>query len=118
MIPLLKKVKLRKGTRIRADKGYSSKGNRIYLKEQGFKSGIQYKAVRGKALSSREKQFNKIVSKVRYVIERTFGSIKKWFGGAVAKYKGIAKTDYQHHLEAIAYNLYRSPGLVWVNAKE
>jgi transposase, IS5 family len=57
------------------------------------------------------------VSKTRYAIERTFGSIKKWFNGGVAKYKGMAKIDYQHHLEAIAYNLYRSPGLVYANLK-
>jgi IS5 family transposase len=117
-IPLVKKLKLKKGTRIKADKGYSSKSNKEFLKENRLKSGIQYKAVRGKELITREKQFNKIVSKTRYAVERTFGSIKKWFNGGTAKYKGLAKIDYQHQLEAIAYNLYRSPGLVYANARK
>ena len=116
--PILKQLKLKKGTRVKADKGYASSRNKEFLKEKGLKSGIQYKAVRGKVLSEREKQFNKIVSKTRYAIERTFGSIKKWFNGGIAKYKGIARMDYQHHIEAIAYNLYRSPGLVYANAKK
>ena len=114
-IPLLKKIKIKKGTRVKTDKGYSSKSNTEYLKENELKSGIQYKAARGKELTGREKQFNKIVSKTRYAVERTFGGIKKWFNGGVAKYKGLDKMDYQHHLEAIAYNLYRSPGLVRAN---
>ena len=117
-IPLLKKIKIKKGTRVKTDKGYSSKSNKEYLKENKLKSGIQYKAVRGKELTGREKQFNKIVSKTRYAVERTFGGIQKWFNGGVAKYKGIQKMDYQHHLEAIAYNLYRSPGLVRANVSK
>lgn len=116
--PLLKQLKIKKGTRVKADKGYSSKSNKEFLIEKKLKNGIQYKAVRGKALNDREKQFNKIVSKTRYAVERTFGSIKKWFNGGVARYKGISKMDYQHQLEAIAYNLYRSPGLVYANAKK
>lgn len=114
-IPLLKKLKIQKGTRVKSDKGYASASNKAYLKENKLKNGIQYKGVRGKEITEREKQFNKIVSKTRYAIERTFGSIKKWFNGGLAKYKGIQKMDYQHHLEAIAYNLYRSPGLVLAN---
>jgi IS5 family transposase len=115
-IPLLKKLKIKKGTRVKTDKGYASKSNKDFLKENDLKSGIQFKAARGRELTAREKQFNKLVSKTRYAIERTFGSIKKWFNGSVAKYKGIKKMDYQHHLEAIAHNIYRSPGLVRAKA--
>lgn len=112
LIPLVKRLGLKKGTRVKTDKGYSSKSNRDFLKENNLKSGIQHKAVRGKALTPREKTFNKMISKTRFVVERTFGSIKKWFDGAKARYKGIQKVDYQHQMQAIAYNLYRSPGLV------
>jgi IS5 family transposase len=115
-IPLLTKLKIKKGTRVKTDKGYSSKSNKEFLKENKLKNGIQYKGVRGKEITAREKQFNKMVSKTRYAVERTFGSIKKWFNGGVAKYKGLQKMDYQHHLEAMAYNLYRSPGLVRAHA--
>ncbi|XOD68267.1 MAG: transposase [Flavobacteriales bacterium Tduv] len=33
--------------------------------------------------------FNIIVSKNRWVVERTLGSIKRWFGSGKARYKGI-----------------------------
>ena len=45
-----------------------------------------------------------------YYVERTFGSIKKWFGGDKACYVGLDKTHTQHSLQAIAYNLKRALG--------
>jgi transposase, IS5 family len=48
----------------------------------------------------------------RYKMERVLGSIKRWFGGLEARYVGMAKTHGQHVLEAIAYNLYRLPGII------
>ena len=75
-----------------------------------------FKAVRNKALNNHQQKFNKIVSQKRYKIERTFGSIKIWFKTGVARYVGKAKTHTQHIMEAIAYNLYRSPGIVMSNA--
>ena len=38
-------------------------------------------------LTTWEKKFNKGISKYRYVIERTFGSCKKWFKGGIALIK-------------------------------
>ena len=49
------------------------------------------------------------------IIERTAGSIKRWFNAATARYIGLAKTHTQHLMEAIAYNLYRSPNIVAKN---
>ena len=70
------------------------------------------KAAKNRKLTEREIQFNKIVSKTRYKVERTFGSIKRWFGGGAARYVGLSKMHTQHLMEAIAYNLYRSPGII------
>ena len=64
-----------------------------------------------------QKRYNKLISRVRWVVERTFGSIKRWFGGGVTRLKGEAKVHSQHVLEAIAYNLERSPGWVCQLAK-
>ena len=110
------KANLPKGSRVRADKGYSSESNRQFLKNNKLKDGIMFKAVRNKALNNHQQKFNKIVSRKRYRIERTFGSIKNWFKTGVARYVGKAKTHTQHVMEAIAYNLYRSPGIVMSNA--
>jgi len=53
-----------------------------------------------------------MVSKIRYTVERTFGSIRRWFSAGTARYVGIEKMHMQHLMEAIAYNLYWSPGIV------
>ncbi|XOD68196.1 MAG: transposase [Flavobacteriales bacterium Tduv] len=55
--------------------------------------------------------FTKLVSKTRWVVERTFGSIKRWFGSGKDRYKVLARVHAQHLMEAITHNLYRSPAL-------
>jgi IS5 family transposase len=108
----LRKTHLPPGSRVLADKGYCSKANEAMLRSRGLRSGIQRKAARNKPLTSREKCYNQLVGKVRYKIERVFGSIKRWFGGLKARYVGLMKTHGQHVLEAMAYNLYRLPGII------
>jgi IS5 family transposase len=44
--------------------------------------------------------------------------MKGWFGVEIAKYVGLDKTHIQHVLEAIAYNLYRSPVVVMFNSEK
>lgn len=104
-------AKLPKGVRVYADKGYSAKDNVGHLHSLGLKNGIQKKATRSYKLSASQKRFNKLVGKVRYKVERTFGSIKLLFGGLNARYIGRDKMHGQHVLEAICYNLYRLPRL-------
>lgn len=105
-------LELAKGTPILADKGYASAKNRKLLKDKELKDRILKKAVRGKALTAWEQKFNKLISKVRYKVERTFGSIRLWFRSEKTRYRGMAKTHTQHLMEAFAYNIYRSPGIV------
>ena len=69
------------------------------------------KAARTRALTTIEKKFNKLVSKTRYKVERTFGGMVRWFGAGKARYVGLAKMHTQHLIESIAYNLYRTPGI-------
>ena len=113
---VVEKATLKKGSRVRADKGYCSQSNRNYLKEKGFKDGIMHKAAKGKVLTNHQAKFNTIVSKVRFKVERTFGGIIRWFNTGTTRYLGKAKTHTQHLMEAMAYNLYRSPGIVMCNA--
>ena len=110
------KAGIEKGSRVRADKGYSSASNRNYLKSNGLKDGIMQKAVKNTPLNHHQVRFNKIVSQIRYKVERTFGSIARWFKAGIARYVGKEKTHTQHLMEAMAYNLYRSPGIVMSNA--
>jgi len=56
--------------------------------------------------------------KTRFKVERTFGGIKLWFGGGVARYRGIKKMHTQNLMEAMCYNLYRSPGIIASNCEK
>ncbi|PDP74239.1 hypothetical protein CLI79_10615, partial [Porphyromonas gingivalis] len=52
---------------------------------------------------------NASLVEIRSTIERTFGSIRRWFHGGRCRYRGLAKTHTQNILESIAFNLYRTP---------
>lgn len=106
---------LKKGTILYGDKGYQSSKNEKLLRERGLKNRILKKAKKNKPLTESEKRFNKLCGKIRYKVERTFGSIKRWFSGGTARYRGMAKMHTQNLLEAMAYNLYRSPGIIMLN---
>ncbi|XOD67955.1 MAG: transposase [Flavobacteriales bacterium Tduv] len=48
------------------------------------------------------------MSTPRWVVERIFGSIKRWFGSGKTRYKELARVHAQPLMEAMAHNLYRS----------
>ena len=74
------------------------------------------KGNRGKKITKRQQCVNVAISKIRYRVKHTFGSIRRWFLGGVARYVGLAKTHAQHTMEAMAYNLYRAPGIIESNS--
>lgn len=100
---------------LKADKGYQSKKNAAILKERKLKNHILKKAQKNKPLTKWESRFNKLVGKTRFKVERTFGGIKRWFLGGIARYRGIEKMHTQNLMEAICYNLYRSPRIIASN---
>jgi len=102
---------------LKADKGYQSKKNEELLKQRKLKNHILKKAKKNKPLTEWEQEFNKLVGKTRFKVERTFGGIKRWFLGGIARFRGIAKMHTQNLMEAISYNLYRSPGIIASNCK-
>lgn len=108
---------LPKGIPIKADKGYQSKKNAEILNKRELKNHIMKKAKKNSPLTGWEKKFNKLIGKSRFKVERSFGSIKRWFGGGVARYRGLEKMHTQNLMEAICYNLYRSPGIIASNAE-
>jgi IS5 family transposase len=98
------------------DKGYQVPDNVTLLqspvKNRKVKNRIQHKSYKNRPLTEWQKKYNRLISKKRWVVERTFGGMRRWFGCGLARYVGLAKTHTQHLLEAIAYNLYRAPGLI------
>jgi len=114
---VLDTVDLPEGIPLKADKGYQSAKNNEILKKRKLKNHILKKAKKNKPLTKWEKRYNKLIGKTRFKVERTFGGIKRWFGGGVAKYRGIEKMHTQNLMEAMCYNLYRSPRIVASNYK-
>jgi IS5 family transposase len=110
-------VVLPKNIPLKADKGYQSKKNVAILKKRDLKNHILKKAVKNKPLTKWETRFNKLIGKTRFKVERTFGGIKLWFKGGVARYRGMKKMHTQNLMEAMCYNLYRSPGIFASNCK-
>ncbi len=108
---------LPKNIPLKADKGYQSKKNQAILKERELKNHILKKAYKNKPLTHWEKKFNKLIGQTRFKVERTFGGIKRWFNGGTARYRGIDKMHTQNLMEAVCYNLYRSPGIIASNSE-
>ena len=115
---VLNAADLPKNISLKADKGYQSEKNSALLKEKKLKNHILKKAKKNKPLTEWEKKFNKLVGQVRFKVERTFGGIKRWFNGGVARYRGIEKMHTQNLIEAICYNLYRSPRIIASNCEK
>ena len=82
---LLDKVETQPGTRVHADKAYCSQKHRDALKSRGIKNSIQDKALKNKPLTARQIQRNSLITKVRYVVERTFGSHACWFDSKILR---------------------------------
>lgn len=111
-------IELPENIPLKADKGYQSKKNAKLLKRRKLKNHILKKAVRNKPLTKWEKRFNKLIGKTRFKVERTFGGIKLWFKGGVARYRGMEKMHTQNLMEAMCYNLYRSPRIIAINSQK
>jgi IS5 family transposase len=104
----IKKANITKGSRVLYDKGAASKNNSKALKDMGLRDGIMKKKPRGKEFSKWDKLRNKAISKRRFVVERTFGTMKRVYGLSRARYIGIEKVEAETILKAIAYNIKRA----------
>lgn len=99
-------------TRLMAAQAYGSRKHREALKALGIKNGIQDKAVKNEPLAARQLQRNQLITRLRYVVERTFGSQARWFNAKILHYRGLAKAHAWHVLKAMAYNLKRLPRVI------
>lgn len=93
--------------RVLAEKAYASRANREALKGK-HRDGIMRKAAQGHPLRQSEKRFNKLISKRRFRVEQCFGTMKRLFELARARYFGRAKAHAQMAMAAIAQNLLKA----------
>jgi len=108
---LVRAARLPAKSRVYADKGYCSRSNSDALHKRKLKDGIMDKAVRGHPLSARQKQRNKLISAVRGIVERGFGTLKRCYGQHRAKYLGVLKVEAAFLLAALAFNLKKAVSL-------
>ena len=81
---------LPKGTTVYADKGYDSEENRQHLEEHRLLDGIMRKAHRKHPLTEAQTKRNRYLSKTRYVVEQSFGTLHRKFRYARAAYFGLS----------------------------
>jgi IS5 family transposase len=94
-----------------ADKGYAGEPNRRYLLEKGYQDGIMSKAYRNRPLSEKDKKRNAGLSKIRWIVERSFGTLKKVQGFMRARYLGRAKIELELYFQALAHNMRKAINL-------
>ena len=102
---LVDSVRLRRGAYVFADKGYTSARNRDVLHERKLRDGIMDRATRSGPLNRIEQTRNRLISGVRPLVERAFGTLKRGYGFARARYIGIEKVEAELKLIAMAFNL-------------
>lgn len=94
--------------RMSGDKAYDSKKNRELLKNNNIKSGLMFKAKKNKPLTRWQKKFNKLVSKKRFRVEQTFGTMKRILKFRKASYFTTKKVQAQFTMKAICINLLKA----------
>lgn len=94
--------------RIYADKGFASRANRKLLKERGLKDGLMEKALRNRPLTHWQKVKNRLISSKRFVVERTFGTLKRQFMMHRADYTSLLKVEGQLRIKALCLNLLKA----------
>jgi len=102
-----------KAKNLLADKGYASVKNREYLKNIGVNDGIMHKAVINKPLTAEQKLINKVISKNRYRVEQSFGTLKRILKFDRASYITKRKVQAQFTLKALCSNLLKGVNKVF-----
>lgn len=90
------------------DKIYGSKNNRKILRESKIKTRLMYKASKHKSLTNWQKKFNKAVSKFRFRVEQSFGTLKRRFRFNRSSYFTNRKTHSQFTIKATCLNLLKA----------
>ncbi|HHK5607582.1 TPA: IS5 family transposase, partial [Neisseria cinerea] len=108
LLPLLEG--LPKDTTVYADKGYDSEENRQHLEEHQLLDGIMRKAHRNRPLEEAQTKRNRYLSKTRYVVEQSFGTLTlhRKFRYARAAYFWLIKVSAQSHLKTMCLNLLKA----------
>ena len=90
-----------------ADKGYFGENNREFLSLNQIQDGIMRKATRGAQLTPYEKERNKAISKVRYIVEQYFGISHLYHHAHRARFTRLIKNTLDALFRQLAFNLFK-----------
>jgi len=91
-----------------ADKGYFGKPNREFLVLNKIEDGIMRKTTAGTELTKYEKERNKAISKVRYIVEQYFGLSHLYNKAYRARFPRLIKNALDALFRQMAFNLFRA----------
>lgn len=95
-----------------ADKGYFGKNNREFLSLNKIQDGIMRKASPGMELTDFEKARNKVISKIRYIVEQYFGISHLHHHAKRARFTRLIINALDTLLRQLAFNLFRGTKVV------
>jgi len=93
--------------KVYADKGYAGKPNRNFLALNKIADGIMRKNTTTAKLTSSEKERNKEISKLRYIVEQYFGLSQLYDGAERARFTTIIKNMFDCWYRQAAFNISR-----------
>ena len=91
-----------------ADKGFASAKNRQELQDRGIGDLIQYRGHHHRPLQPWQNKINKAIGAIRFKVEQAFGTMKRRFGLARARYMTTAKVQAQMVWAALGMNLLKA----------
>ena len=92
-----------------ADKAYAKRARTDWLKAAGIKSRIMHKSWGGgPPLTPWQKRHNALIAPIRAEVEGVFATLKRWFGLASVRYRGLVKNQSHFFIAATAYNMKRA----------
>lgn len=92
-----------------ADKGYAKQARRAWLRGLKIKPRIMHKSWGGgPALTFWQKRHNALIAPIRAEVEGVFATLKRWFGYARVRYRGMRRNESHLHLLGLAYNMKRA----------
>jgi len=89
------------------DKAYANKQRRKKLESKGIFDGILEKGYRNKSLNKIQKQVNRLLSRVRNRIEKTFAFMKNVLGYERCSYYDLERNRFEFTFAAFVFNIRR-----------
>lgn len=94
-----------------ADSAYASEKTNTWLAKKNIENGVLARAYRNKKLTKKQKQRNRMLSRIRCIVERFFGVAKLHYGMDKARYLGLARNTMRVAFICMAHNIKRGVSL-------